>query len=66
MEGNRYLDQSLQELAIRFGSVAPNIFENLVGFEELAVVQQLNTTLIGLGTWIKGHYSATSRPVSQY
>jgi len=47
MEGNRYLDQSLQELAIRFGSVPPGVFENLVGFKEFAVIQQLNTPLIG-------------------
>jgi len=58
MKGDGDLDQSLQELAIRFGSPAPDAFENLVGFEELAVIQQGDPALVSRRTGIKRYQLA--------
>jgi len=41
VERNGDLDESLQELALRFGRGAPNVFEDFVGVEEFGGVEKL-------------------------
>lgn len=40
MKRDRYLNQPLQELALGFGSGAPNVFQDLVRFEKVSFVEQ--------------------------
>lgn len=45
MKRDRNLDDSLKEFLFVGGSAAPNVFKNFVGFEELAMVKQVDAAL---------------------
>jgi len=48
VQRHRYLDQSLQELLIRLGGGAPDVFERLVGLKKGGAVEQLHSLSVSL------------------
>ena len=51
VQGHRYLDQSLQELLLRLGGGAPDVFERLMGLKKVGAIEELDP----LPTWLKIH-----------
>src|SRR5215475_5374333 len=45
MKGNRDLDQSLKELAFWFRRSPPDVLKNLVGFEELSGIEEIDAAV---------------------
>jgi hypothetical protein len=43
VQRHRYLDQSLQELLLRPGGGAPDVFERLVGLKKSGTVEQFDS-----------------------
>ena len=44
-QGDGHLNQSLEELAIRLGGGAPDIFEDFVSFEEFGGIEELDAVV---------------------
>ena len=48
MEGDCHLDQSLQKLLFSAFRLPPHVFPNLMRFEELLAIEQLNPTAVSI------------------
>lgn len=48
MQSHRHLDQTLQKLPLRLGSRPPDIFQYLVSFKEIVLVEKEKAFTIGI------------------